>query len=206
MAAKKGIDFAKADPKQAKRISAIAKVSSQLFSTKGYLETTMDDIASAAKVTKGGVYHYFASKDDILYFISSTYVDLDRADLEQLLADLPGASEKIEFIVFHHIEHYTTHSSAAKTLLHESYNLSPRNLRQVRARERWYFEIVSGVISEFLGDKSTKDLATVLTFTLFGMMNWIYKWYDPRGPVKARELSRLIYSVFTQGVRNSILA
>jgi hypothetical protein len=47
-------------------------------------------------------------------------VDLDRAGPEKSLSDLPDASGKIRFIVFHHIEHYTTHASAAKTLLHES--------------------------------------------------------------------------------------
>lgn len=205
MATKKGIDLSRADSKQQKRINSIAKVSAQLFSTRGYLETSMDDIAGAAKVTKGGVYHYFGSKDEILYFISSTYVDLDRAGLEKSLVDLPGTSERIKFIVFHHIDHYTTHAPAAKTLLHESYNLSPKYLREVRARERWYFEIVSGVISDFLGEKSTKELATVLTFTLFGMMNWIYKWYDPKGTMKPKELSQLIFDLFTQGVRNSML-
>jgi TetR/AcrR family transcriptional regulator, cholesterol catabolism regulator len=205
VAAKKSIGLTQADPKQTKRINAIAKVSAHLFSTKGYIDTSMDDIASAAKVTKGGIYHYFGSKDEILYVISSTYVDLDRVGLEKSLSDLPDISEKIRFIVFHHIEHYTTHASAAKTLLHESYNLSPKYLREVRARERWYFEIVSGVIADFLGEKSTKELATVLTFTLFGMMNWIYKWYDPKGAMKPKELSELIYELFVEGVRNSIL-
>jgi AcrR family transcriptional regulator len=53
--ARKGIGLTKADPKQTKRINAIAKVSAQLFSTKGYIETSMDDIATAARVTKGGL-------------------------------------------------------------------------------------------------------------------------------------------------------
>ena len=206
MAVRRGIDLAKADPRQAKRINSIAKVAAQLFSTRGYLETSVDDIASAAKVTKGGIYHYFASKDEILYFISSTYVDLDREGLEKSLAGISDASEKIRFIVSHHIEHYTTHASAAKTLLHESYNLSPKYLKEVRARERWYFEIVSGVIADFMGDRSTKERATVLAFTLFGMMNWIYKWYDPKGAIRPGELSRLIYDLFTKGMEHSILA
>ncbi len=205
MAPKKGIDLSKADAKQTKRIAAIAKVSAQLFSSKGYIETSVDDIARSARVTKGGVYHYFSSKNEILYFISATYVDVDWVGLERSLDDLPDPREKIRFIVLHHIDHYTTHASAAKTLLHESYNLPPKYLKEVRTRERRYFKIVSDVISDFLGDKSSKELATVLTFTLFGMMNWIYKWYDPKGPMKPRELSQLVFELFTKGVENSIL-
>ena len=69
MKRKKGIAFDKANAKQIKRINAIAKVSADLFSAKGYLETSMGDIAEAAKVTKGGVYHYFGTKTEILYYI-----------------------------------------------------------------------------------------------------------------------------------------
>jgi TetR/AcrR family transcriptional regulator, cholesterol catabolism regulator len=205
MVKNRGIQQSSIDPKHAKRLNAIAKVSARLFSSKGYVETSMDDIAAAAKVTKGGVYHYFGSKTDILYHISATYVDLDRAGLEQSLGEIPDVSEKIRFIVFHHIDHYVSHPAAAKTLLHEAYILPPKLLKEVRAKERRYFEIVSATIADFLGTKYTKELATTLTFTLFGMMNWIYNWYDPKGTMKPTELSELIYNTFIQGVRNSIL-
>jgi AcrR family transcriptional regulator len=205
MVPKRGINIDRADLKQMKRINAIAKLSAKLFGLKGYLETSMDDIAAAAKVTKGGVYHYFPSKTEILYFICSTYVDLDLEGLEQSLRGFQKSAVKIKFIVFRHINHYTTHTTAAKTLLNEAYNLPPKYLREVRARERRYLEIVSGVISEFLGTKSSKGLATILAFTLFGMMNWIYSWYDPKGTVKPEELSQLIYEIFTSGISNSIL-
>jgi len=200
---RKGIAFARADERQTKRINALAKASAQLFASKGYIETSVDDIAAAASVTKGGVYHYFASKTEILYFICSTYVDLDLEGLEQSLAGLKEGGEKIRFIVSHHVDHYARHAPAAKTLLHEAYNLPPRYLKEVRGRERRYFEIVSAVIAEFTGGSPSKGILTALTFTLFGMMNWMYSWYDPKGDIKPAEISALIYSIFTNGVRTS---
>ena len=200
---RRGISFFEADEKQARRIKAIAKVGAELFATRGYIETSVDDIAAAAKVTKGGVYHYFASKTEILYFICSTYVDMDLEGLEQSLGDLRDSAEKIRFIVSHHIDHYTHHAPAAKTLLHEAYNLPPKYLKEVRARERRYFEIVSSVIAEFMGHNPRKGLLTALTFSLFGMMNWMYSWYDPKGEIRPSELSELICAVFTNGVRTS---
>jgi AcrR family transcriptional regulator len=127
-------NFNKAAPKQIKKINFIARVSSQLFATKGYLETSMEDIAAAAKVTKGGIYHYFASKSDVLYFICSTYIELDLENLEKSLRRIETTSEKIKFIIFRHIEHYTTHVFSAKTLLHEASNL-PRSAGPVRTSE-----------------------------------------------------------------------
>jgi len=200
---RKGIAFARADERQTKRINALAKASAQLFASKGYIETSVDDIAAAASVTKGGVYHYFASKTEILYFICSTYVDLDLEGLEQSLAGLKEGAEKIRFIVSHHVDHYARHAPAAKTLLHEAYNLPPRYLKEVRGRERRYFEIVSAVIAEFAGGRPSKGILTALTFTLFGMMNWMYSWYDPKGEIKPAEISTLIYSIFTNGVMTS---
>ena len=123
---KKGISLDTADPKQSKKIRNIAKVAADLFSTRGYVDTSVDDIAAAARVTKGGVYHYFRSKTEILYFICSTYVDLDLENLEKSLSAIDGSVEKIRFIIFRHIDHYTTHEYAAKTLLNEAYCLPPK--------------------------------------------------------------------------------
>ncbi len=200
MKQKKGIALEEANAKQTKRIHSIAKVSADLFSSKGYLETSMQDIAVAAKVTKGGIYHYFGSKTEILYFICSTYVDLDLENLEQSLSALKGRAEKTKFIIFRHINHYATHTSAAKTLLNEAYNLPPRYFREVKLREKKYFDIVAQVLSAYLGVRRKKPALTALTFTLFGMMNWIYSWYNPKGPLKPEELSSIIFETFTKGV------
>jgi AcrR family transcriptional regulator len=202
---KKGISFNTADLRQSKRIMKIAGVASQLFGTKGYLETSMEDIASAAKVTKGGVYHYFRSKTEILYFICSTYVDLDLENLEQSLKGISKSADKIKFIIFRHIEHYATHEYAAKTLLNEAYCLPSKYFKQVKAREKQYFRIVTRVLSEYLGPRAQKDIVTALAFTLFGMVNWIYSWYDPRKSLKPKELSNLIFEIFTKGANGAVL-
>jgi TetR/AcrR family transcriptional regulator, cholesterol catabolism regulator len=202
---KKGISLNTADPKQSKKIRNIAKVAADLFSAKGYLDTSVDDIAAAARVTKGGVYHYFRSKTEILYFICSTYVDLDLANLEKSLSAIDGSVEKIRFIIFRHIEHYTTHECAAKTLLNEAYCLPPKYFGQVKSREKHYFGIVAGVLSEYLGSRADKTTVTALTFSLFGMMNWIYSWYDPRKPLTPKELSNLIFEIFVRGVSGAML-
>jgi hypothetical protein len=140
------------------------------------------------------------SKTEILYFICSTYVDLDLENLEQSLSAIKGRAEKTKFIIFRHIDHYATHTSAAKTLLNEAYNLPPRYFREVKSREKKYFDIVAKVLSEYLGVRRKKPALTALTFTLFGMMNWIYSWYNPKGPLKPGELSSIIFETFTKGV------
>lgn len=182
----------------------IAGGAAELFGTKGYLETSMDDIAAAAKVTKGGVYHYFGSKTEILYFICSTYVDLDLENLEQSLAEMDDSFAKIKLIIFRHIENYVAHEYGAKTLLNEAYCLPPKYFKQVKEREKQYLRIVTSVLSEYLGPRAKKDTVTALALTLFGMMNWIYSWYDPRKSLKPKELSSLIFEIFTKGANGAV--
>jgi len=199
----KGIAFGKANAKQIKRIDAIAKVSADLFSTKGYRQTSMGDIARAAKVTKGGVYHYFGSKTEILYFICSHYINMDLENLEKSLCTIKEPIEKVKFIIFRHVYHYTMHSSTARTLLNEAYNLPPQYLKEVKTMERKYCDIVAQVLSEYPRLRSKKHTVTALMFTLFGMMNWIYSWYNPKGPLDFKKLSTLIFEIFTKGIDNA---
>jgi AcrR family transcriptional regulator len=71
--------------KELGKMNSIAKAAAKLFNEKGYLETSMDDISTAAKLSKGGIYHYFSSKNEILYFISTHFMGLLLKDLEQAL-------------------------------------------------------------------------------------------------------------------------
>jgi AcrR family transcriptional regulator len=192
--------------KRVKKIDSILKASAQLFATKGYRETTIEDIAQALKATKGSVYYYFGNKADILYSICSAYVDSDQENLEEFLNAIEEPVKKIRFIIFRHIEHYKEDRHAAKTLLNEVYNLGPQPLKEIKAKERRYFQIVRGVLSQWLGTCCREEAVTCLTFTLFGMLNWPYTWYNPKGKVKAKELSEQIYEVFAKGVSSFLLS
>ena len=178
----------------------ICKTAAKLFNKRGYLETSMNDIAAKAKMSKGGVYHYFTSKDQILYFILSNYMDLILADLEQELSQIESNVSKVKFIISRHINLYTKNLSEAKTLLHEA-NCLPKNKFEIIAgKQRKYFQIVSRVVRESFEKPIPKDKLTALTFLLFGMCNWIYSWYDPKGSVTPQELSDLIYDIFLKGM------
>lgn len=185
-----------------KKSLKIGKAAARLFNKKGYLETNMDHIAAAAKMSKGGVYHYFSSKDEILYFILSNYMDLVLDDLESELRKIESASSKIKYIISRQIDLYTGNLAESKTLLHEAHCLPAKHYKKITEKEKTYYRIVSGVLSEFLGDRSEigKGKVASLSFLLFGMCNWTYSWYNPKGPVSPEKLSELIWTVFLDGI------
>ena len=185
-----------------KKSLKIGKAAVRLFNKKGYLETNMDHIAAAAKMSKGGVYHYFSSKDEILHFILSNYMDLLLKDLESELGKIEDASLKIKHVISHHMDLYTKNLAESKTLLHEAHCLPAKYYKRIAEKEKTYYRIVSNVLSEFLGDGPETDngKVTSLTFLLLGMCNWTYSWYNPRGAVAPEELSELIWTVFLKGI------
>lgn len=193
--------WARFNKKDWSKIAKIGKVAARLFYEKGYVETSIDDIADSVKMTKGGIYHYFKSKNEILYFILDHYVNYFLGNLEQELKKNDDAFSKIQFIISRHIDFYCKNLPEGKVLLHEVHCLLPEYFRVIAKKEKKYLNIVARVLSGYFGKNIQKDQLKVITFCLFGMCNWIYSWYDPRGPVTPERLAKIIYGIFSVGVR-----
>lgn len=184
------------------KINNIKKVAAILFNKKGYLETTMDDIAQKAKLSKGAIYYYFSSKTEILYYISINYMNLLLENLEEELKKETDPYSKINLIITRHIKIFTKYTYEAKTTLHEARLLPPKYFKKYAKKERDYYRIVAKVISNLLGNRIRKDQLRIITFTLFGMCNWIYHWYTPTGIIHSQQLANIINEIFCRGVKN----
>lgn len=190
----------KSSSKSDKKIDMIATAAARLFSVKGYIETSMEDVAATARLSKGGMYHYFNCKEDILYFILSNFMDFLLEGFEQEIQNIEDPADKIRYIIHHHVKGYVAQMYSAKALFNEAYNLSSPKLSKVKSKERRYFSIIAGVLSLNLGHRLDKDELTVVTFNLLGMCNWIYSWYDPQGAINPEQLSQIIFENFTNGL------
>ena len=184
------------------RVRAVTEAAARLFSTRGFMETSMEEIAQCARMSKGGVYHYFGSKTEILYAIVSDFMDKVLEDIEAQLAGLDNAEERLSFLVRRHVEIYIRHMHAARVLLKHATNLPSDQLGQLTSKEERYYAAVAGVITPFLSQAPDRGVLTAVTFSLLGMCNWIYSWYDPTGPIGPERLSEIIIAIFTGGVRS----
>lgn len=182
-------------------MARIAKSAARLFNEKGYLETSMDDISSAARLSKGGIYHYFSSKNEILYFISSNFMDLLLRGLKDDLDKVEDCFSKIKFFISRHIKFYTQYISEAKTVIHEAHLLPSEFFKVIAEKERQYLQIVSDILFEFFEGNIQKDQLKTIAFILFGTCNGIYYWYDPRGSITPQELSEIISDILCGGLR-----
>ncbi|MBW1705727.1 MAG: TetR family transcriptional regulator [Deltaproteobacteria bacterium] len=184
------------------KVKKICRAAARVFYRIGYLTANLDDIAAEAKMSKGGIYHYFSSKDEILFFVLDNYMGLVLGALEPQLKELPPGEPKIEFIIKRHLELYANHKEESKTLLHDSNCLSSKYRKRIAHKEREYLRIVVNAISEYKWGKDgiKREEVTALAFLLFGMCNWCYNWYDPKGPIDVNAISRIIWTVFMKGI------
>jgi len=192
----------RADQKQMEKIEAIGKTGIQLFSAKGYVETSMDDIAKASRLTKGGIYYYFRSKEEILYFICSTFMDSELKEIEEALMGVDDAFERIRVLVSQLVDYCTTNSKSARVVLGESHHLSRRHLRIIGTKRSRYHEIVSGAISDFLGRGRKEFAASALSLTFLALLEGICLRFDPKEEINPRDLSRLALGLFTDAARD----
>jgi AcrR family transcriptional regulator len=185
-----------------RKMEKIGKAAARVFDRIGYLQANLDDVAAAVRMSKGGIYHYFASKEEILYFVLDRYMDRVLENLETRLMALPPEASKLEFIIQRHIRLYADHKAESKTLLHDYNCLSKKYRQKIADKERRYLDLVVEALSEYLGESKRikPQEITALAFLLFGMCNWCYQWYDPKGAIDSDTLSRIIWAVLDSGI------
>ncbi len=181
-------------------MGSIAKSAAKLFNEKGYLETSMEDISAAAHLSKGGIYHYFSSKNEILFFISSHFMDRLLKGLEDELKAFEDSISKIKYFISRHIKFYTQYLSEAKTVVHEAHLLPPDYFKIIAEKEKKYHQIVSDILSDYFEGHLPKDQLKTIAFILFGTCNGIYYWYHPGGSVTPQKLSEIINDLLCIGL------
>jgi AcrR family transcriptional regulator len=168
-------------------IAAAAKV----FRTKGYHAATVQDVADAVGILKGSLYHHFKSKDELLYLIVKEPIARIYARMAEIVASDRPAADKLGRAILAHLEAFDEHYPHLFVYLHEReemkrsfrerFKLSPKQYEQC-----WQQILREGVkAGEFRADLDVQ----VVSYGLLGMLNWLYKWYDPRGRLAVREVA-----------------
>lgn len=161
-----------------------------LFAEKGYEATSLRDVSQAVGVSLAGLYHYFTSKEDLLFQVQyRTFASLLEA--QQALAALPGtAAERFRRLVIGHLGFFASHPNELKTCTYEMESLKGDPYRTVEALRRQYYHLFTMAVAELKhggveGARETRASRHATLF-IFGMLNWIFMWYDPgrHGPVE----------------------
>lgn len=178
----------------------ILKQAAGLFAEQGYAGTTIIDLARACGSSRGALYHYFESKEEILFHILQDHVDrLDRLVQEAIR---PGDSAEAQFraIVRTIVLSNAESQNEQTVLLNDLGQLSEAQQRGIVATQRKITEVVSDTLIRMdSGHRLTPRNKKAYTMMLFGMVNYTLTWYDPKGPVSPEAYAEMTADVFTDG-------
>ncbi|HEX8747470.1 MAG TPA: TetR/AcrR family transcriptional regulator [Pyrinomonadaceae bacterium] len=199
MAANLSTDFSRYDQK----LEFILRTSARIFAGKGYHSTSMRDISRETGVSLAGLYYYCKSKEELLFLIQDNCFGRVHERLEERLKESVSPVEKLRVVIENHLSFFAANMSEMKVLSHEADSLAGEMYNHVSGRKQQYTRLVRQILSEVERGQSEAgrrriDL-TVATYALFGMMNWIYNWYDPRGTLSVNDLVDNITRLFLSG-------
>lgn len=187
-------------PAGAGRRREILDVAERLFWEKGFHATSMEDVADAIGLTKPAIYHYFASKDDILLEIRQSIMD-EMLELTDGVLQADGEPiDKLRNVLVSHTEVVLRRRRANKVYHEEAGSLPAGRERGTRAAERAYEDVVRGLYAEGVVDGHLRDVDPGIgVAVLMGAINWSYRWFRPRGALRAPEMAELIVSILLEG-------
>jgi TetR/AcrR family transcriptional regulator, cholesterol catabolism regulator len=188
------------------KLGFILRTSARIFAEKSYHSTSMRDISRATNVSLAGLYHYCKSKEELLFLIQDNCFGRVLESLEQRILEVDDPAAKLAIFIENHLSFFAANMSEMKVLSHEAESLRGDLKTHVSTRKDKYTKLARQILQEVqesTGNKQPVDL-TVATYALFGMMNWIYNWYDPQGQLKVNDLAQhftqLFFGGFSPGV------
>jgi TetR/AcrR family transcriptional regulator, cholesterol catabolism regulator len=195
----------------------ILRTAARLFQQRGYDATSMNDVAAALRLSKGGLYHHFQSKDEILFEIMNHAMDLTQERVINPVRSIANPEEALRTLIRLHIEVVLSPRDREITvMLHENHPLPPTLRKRINSRKKEYVHFLEGLIAAVQMEaqkeaqkgsarthhEAGKVSPRAAAFALLGMLNWIYQWYKPEGNLQTNNLT----PQFTELIFGGILA
>ena len=183
------------------KLEFILRNAARIFAEKNYHSTTMRDISRATGVSLAGLYHYCKSKEELLFLIQDNCFGRVLERLEERLHEATDPVSRLRIFIENHLSFFAANMAEMKVLSHEAESLAGELHTHVSTKKDKYTKLARRILKEIQQQQiagSQVDL-TVATYALFGMMNWIYNWYDPRGKLKVSELVDNVTRLFLHG-------
>lgn len=181
----------------------ITEAALHLFQENGFHAVTVDKIVQESGTSKGGFYHNFKSKDELLYTIHDSFITyvLDKASEAYEKFDTPA--ERLYEIVKSFVMMFDMYRPHVTVFYQESLYLSAEYFQAIKEKRDNYKQLMFKVVQEGIdqGEFRPELPVPIASMAIFGMTNWTYKWYKSEGKYSIQEIAE-IYADF---VMNSIL-
>ena len=181
---------------------AILAAAAAVFASMGMEKASMAHVATHSNISKALLYHYYPSKDALIYDIVRSHLnDLDQA---VKIADDPALTpdKRLKALVRRALQLYSEQENAHRVMLNSLGVMPSEHMDQLKVIERRIVRRFSAVINELNPNLSKKrQLLTPVTMSLFGIMNWTYTWFRPDGSMTREEFADVATAVVLDGLK-----
>lgn len=183
------------------RKQAIVDTAAALFARKGFNGASVADIAKRGKISKSLIYHYYQSKEDILYDVMISHVRALEAAASDLGVASAGPGPRLRALAHRFMALYVGAADRHKVLLNDLDHLPKARRAEIVAVQRGLIDVVRGLLCEIeprLKPKSGAALTAAMLF--FGAINWTHTWFDPKGTMSAGTLADMVVDITLGGL------
>jgi len=183
-----------------RRLAEILTHATEVFCKKGYEGASMRDLSRASGMSLAGLYYYFESKERLLFLIQKHTFTTIVQRLKTRLVGLEDSEDRIRIFILNHLEYFLANQAAMKVLSHEDEALRNGFAADVAAIKREYYRICVGLLDDLKRERGLAFTTRLAVLSLFGMMNWIYTWHNPRVDADAASIAQEMGDLFLRGV------
>ncbi|WP_206074534.1 TetR/AcrR family transcriptional regulator [Antribacter gilvus] len=181
----------------------VTRAALELFATQGYATTSVQQIVEAAGVTKGAMYHYFQSKDDLLFAIYERMLSLQKSRLDEIMARGGAVEEVLRTVCVDVIETSIDFLPEGTVFFRSMHMLTAPRRQEVVRRRREYHDQFATLIErgQAEGVFRTDVPRSVLIAHFFSDVHYLSHWYSPEGPEDKTEVAQQITDLFLRSIR-----
>ena len=186
------------------RTTQIYEAAARVFCEHGFGQSSMSDVAAAVDMTKAGIYHHIASKDELLFGIMSYGMDIFEERVLDRVENISDPLERLRATIRGHLLLVTRDRTKEVTVvLNEAHALHGDYRTRIDARKRRYVRFLNETFRELQRKRLIREIEPrVATFALLGMINWTYHWYTANGRLRDTEVAEAYIDLFLGGLLN----
>lgn len=183
------------------RRDAILDRAADLFAAKGFDGASVADLAAACAISKSLIYHYYPSKEDILYGVMASHIEALVAVVTALEGETSDPRDRLRALIARFVEIYVGAAARQKVLLNDLDRLPAPRRAAIVARQRGLVAALSAILAEIQPAlQRDPHRLTATTMLLFGMINWTKTWFHPNGPITPAALADLATTLVLEGL------
>ena len=188
-------------PKNLQKSQELYRVIARLFACRGYHATSMREIAHELGMNKSSLYHYFTSKEDILFKLMNDAMDDALATLQEICVTDISPEEKLKKVLGFYTQYYAGDQERIILLVNEMNSLNDESRSLLTQKQRHYVQLIQSILKELAEHGKMKRIdPAIATFAFFGMVHYTVKWYHKDGPVPLDQLAQMFIEIFNTGI------